>query len=144
VHTSSRMRRGALRDAAALPERCQMSERSRSIYDDMPFSQVLFRYLWPFWLFRNAATGDRYARAAAYRHNRMMRVHLPGYLMKWMCSSVLALVLTLMLDSLSTHSLARPDVFTLMAAAAGVVFACGVTVLFVTGYIYLYLARNEH
>ena len=121
-----------------------MTEHPGSIYDDMPFSQVLLRYLWPFWLFRNAATGDRHAQAAAYRHNRMMRVHLPGYLMKWVCSSVLTLALTLMLDSLSTHSLARPDVFTLMAAATAVIFACGVTVLFVTGYIYLYLAHNEH
>lgn len=120
-----------------------MTPRPVSIYDDMPFSQVLFRYLWPFWLLKNATTGDRHARAAAYRHNRTMRVHLPGYLLKWMCSSVLALALTLMLDSLSTHSLTRPDLFTLMAAAAAVMFACGVTVLFVTGYIYLYLARNE-
>ena len=31
-----------------------------SSYDDMPFSQILFRYLWPFWLFKNAASGDRY------------------------------------------------------------------------------------
>lgn len=53
-------------------------------YDDLPFSLVLFRYLWPFWLFKDASSGDRLARAAAYRHNRDMRVYLPGYLMKWM------------------------------------------------------------
>src|ERR1041384_8115223 len=55
-----------------------------SCYEDMPLSLVLFRYLWPFWLFKDASRGDRLARAAAYRHNRSMRIYLPGYLMKWM------------------------------------------------------------
>lgn len=113
-----------------------------SCYDDMPFSQVLFRYLWPFWLFRDAASGDRLVRAAAYRHNRDMRIYLPGYLMKWMCSSTLALGLTMGFESLSTRPAGAPDLFTLMAAGAGMMFACAVTVLFVTAYIYLYLSRH--
>ena len=113
-----------------------------SCYDNMPFSQVLFRYLWPFWLFRDATQGDRLTRAAAYRHNRDMRVYLPGYLMKWVCSSALTLGLTIALESLSADAGRTPDVFTFMAAGAGMIFACGVTVLFVTGYIYLYLSRN--
>jgi hypothetical protein len=113
-----------------------------SCYDDMPFSQVLFRYLWPFWLFRDATRGDRLARAAAYRHNRNMRVYLPGYLMKWICSSALTLGLTMALESQSSHPARVPDLFTLMAAGAGVMFACGITVFVVTAYIYLYLSRN--
>ena len=56
---------------------------------DPPLSQVLYRYVWPFWLLKDATRGDRYARAAAYRHNRDMRVHLPGYLMRWLLVSVL-------------------------------------------------------
>lgn len=113
-----------------------------SCYDDMPLSQILFRYLWPFWLFRDATRGDRFARAAAYRHNRAMRVYLPGYLMKWICSSALTLGLTIAFESLSSHPARVPDLFTLMAAAAGVMFACGITVFVVTAYIYLYLSRN--
>lgn len=35
------------------------------------------------------------------------------------------------------------DVFALMAAGWGVLFACSVSVLFVTAYIYVYLSRNE-
>jgi hypothetical protein len=112
-----------------------------SAYDDMPFAQVLFRYLWPFWLFQDASRGDRYARAAAYRHNRDMRVHLPGYLMRWMLSSVLALAVAAAFGSASTAG--ALDVFTLMAAGSGLVFACSVSVLFVTAYIYAYLSRNE-
>ena len=73
----------------------------RSCYDDMPFSLVLFRYLWPFWLFKDASRGDRDARAAAYRHNRNMRIYLPGYLMRWMFSAA-TFAVTAGFGSLST------------------------------------------
>ncbi|MGH8176829.1 MAG: hypothetical protein ACREV5_11265, partial [Steroidobacter sp.] len=46
-----------------------------SVCADMPLSQLLFRYIWPFWLFKDASRGDRTARAAAYRHNRSMRIY---------------------------------------------------------------------
>jgi hypothetical protein len=111
-----------------------------SLYDEMPFTQVLFRYLWPFWLFKDASRGDRWVRAAAYRHNREMRVYLPGYLLKWVLNCAFAYAITSGFESLSSaHSF---DIFTILAAGGGVVFACGVCVFFVTAYIYLYLGRN--
>ncbi|MBB6094366.1 hypothetical protein HNQ60_003247 [Povalibacter uvarum] len=108
-------------------------------YENMPLSLVLFRYLWPFWLFKNAATGDRLTRAAAYRHNRTMRVHLPGYLLKWLCNCALAFGLIMAFDSRTAHA---SGLLSVMAAGAGVMFACAVTVLFVTCYIYVYLSHN--
>jgi hypothetical protein len=121
-------------------EQCDRVVVQRSLYDEMSFTQVVFRYLWPFWLFKDASRGDRWVRAAAYRHNREMRVYLPGYLLKWLFNCALALAIAAGLDSLSaTHSL---DVFALLAAGCGIVFACGVCVLFLTAYIYLYLGRN--
>jgi len=111
-----------------------------SLYDEMPFFQILFRYLWPFWLFKDASRGDRWVRAANYRHNREMRVYLPGYLLKWAFNCALAYAITSGFDALSSaHTL---DIFTLLAAGCGVVFACGLCVLFVTAYIYVYLGRN--
>jgi hypothetical protein len=111
-----------------------------SLYEEMPFFQVLFRYLWPFWLFKDASRGDRWVRAAAYRHNREMRVYLPGYLLKWAFNCTLAYAVATRFDSLSSaHTL---DLFTLLAAGCGVVFACGLCVLFVTAYIYVYLGKN--
>jgi hypothetical protein len=118
------------------------SSAAVSYYDDMPFSLVLFRFLWPFWLFQDATRGDRYARAAAYRHNRDMRVYLPGYLMKWLLSCALGLALASGFDSLA-HSIGGTNVLTVIAAACAMFFACGVCVMFVTAYIYLYLARND-
>jgi hypothetical protein len=119
------------------------TEVPASPYEDMPLSRLLFRYLWPFWLFKNASCGDRYARSAAYRHNRSMRIYLPGYLMKWLCNCVLALALITLLDSPGSHSAGRPGLVTLLAAGAGVIFACAVTVLFMTGYIYVYLSSHD-
>ena len=114
-----------------------------SCYDDMPLSIVLFRFLWPFWLFRDATRGDRFARAAAYRHNRDMRVYLPGYLMKWVLSSTFVLALTSGVDSLARTFTPISTLLSLVSAAFAVVFACSLCVLFVTAYIYLYLSRNE-
>src|SRR5687768_13038669 len=96
-----------------------------SHYDDMPLSLVLFRYLWPFWLFKDASRGDRMTRAAAYRHNRSMRIYLPGYLIKWMLSCVTAFAITSGFGSLSTTYVATTqaasqprslDVFAIIAA----------------------------
>jgi len=109
----------------------------------MPFSLVLFRFLWPFWLFRDASRGDRMARAAAYRHNRDMRVYLPGYLMKWFLSSTFVLGLTSGIDSLARSFTPTPTILTLATAACAIAFACSLCVLLVTAYIYLYLSRNE-
>lgn len=114
-----------------------------SCYEDMPFSVVLFRFLWPFWLFRDATRGDRFARAAAYRHNRDMRVYLPGYLMKWLLSSTFVLALISGIDAVAPSFTPLSTALSLVSAAFAVVFACSVCVLFVTAYIYLYLSRNE-
>ena len=116
---------------------------ARTRYVDMPLSRVLFRYVWPFWLFKDATRGDRCARAAAYRHNRDMRVHLPGYLVRWLLVSAAMLAVASGFSTLSAPRAGAIDVFTLLAAGSGIAFACCVCMLFVTSYIYLYLSRHE-
>lgn len=118
---------------------------SDSGHDDPPLSLLLFRYLWPFWLFEDASRGDLLARAAAYRHNRNMRIHLPGYLLRWAYGSAAALAATSAFGSLSSAEAAPPslDIFAIIAAGWGVIFACSLCVLLVTGYIYLYLEHND-
>jgi hypothetical protein len=118
-----------------------------SHYDDMPFSLVVFRYLWPFWLFKDASRGDRLTRAAAYRHNRSMRIYLPGYLMKWVFSCLAAFASTAGFASLSAAQTVTPvrslDVFAIIAAGWGIIFTCSLCVLFITSYIYFYLSRHD-
>ena len=115
-----------------------------SPYADMPFCIVLFRFLWPFWLFQDASRGSRFDRAAAYRHNRDMRIYLPGYLLKWMLSSALTLSTTMGLDSLAAQTAATPNLWTWMAAGCGMMFACGICILILTTYIYIYLSRQAY
>ncbi len=110
-------------------------------FDELPLSSVLFRYLWPFWLFKDASRGDRWVRSANYQHNRGMRVFLPGYLLKWLISCALMLKLTAGFEALSSDSF---DVFLLLTAASGIALACGVCVLVIIGYVYLYLGYNQH
>jgi len=98
--------------------------------------------LWPFWLFKDATRGDRLARAAAYRHNRSMRMYLPGYMVRWVLSSALALAMTGAAGNLSSHA-SSLDVFVLLAAAGTIALAWSLCVLLVIGYIYLYLERHE-
>ena len=47
-------------------------------------------------------------------------------------------------SSMSTPQVAgSPDVFAIIAAGWGIIFACSVCVLFITSYIYFYLSRND-
>ena len=95
---------------AAMMTGCEKSAVARATthYENLTFLQLLFRYLWPFWLFKDASRGDRHARAAAYRHNRSMRAYLPGYLVKWVFGSLFAFALTAGFESLGDRSGARP------------------------------------
>lgn len=113
-------------------------------YDDMPLSLVLFRFFWPFWLFRHAGRGDRFVRAAAYRHNRSMRVYLPAYMMRWAVTSTFILAMTNGMDAAAKASFPPiSTVFTMFTALCGILLAGGICMMFVTAYVYLYLRRNE-
>jgi hypothetical protein len=111
--------------------------------DERPLSLLLFLLMWPFWLFRDASRGDRLTRAAAYRHNRDMRVHLPGYLIRWSFSAVLVFGLMAATESLAGSAASTSLLLMLVAVAFGVIFTGSLCVLFVTAYIYWYLSRNE-
>lgn len=108
-------------------------------------SGTLFKYLWPFWYFKDASRGDLYARAAAYRHNREMRVYLPGYLRRWSIGTVLTFAIARQLAAWSSSQASlMPDAFLIMAAAIGMLFATEVCLLLVTAYVYWYLSRHVY
>lgn len=131
---SAMPRRPAGTDAPVLPATApEAGERSLAL--------LLFLVMWPFWLFQDASRGDRLARAAAYRHNRAMRVHLPGYILRWTVGSGLVFGLMAAVESLAGVG-APSTLLMLLAVALGIVFAGCLCVLLVTGYLYLYLSRN--
>lgn len=108
------------------------------------FPTRLFKSLWPFYLFQDASRGDMYARAAAYRHNRRMRGNLPAYFMKWMAGSFIAWLSICGFDALAAPTVGgQMNVFVLMAAGCGIVFAYAVCVMVVTVSAYVYLSQHE-
>lgn len=115
---------------------------SHGNYDGWPLTAVLVRYIWPFWLFRDASCGDLLSRAAAYRHNRDMRVYLPGYMLKWLITIGITLEVAQALDSLSSSASDAPDAFLVLATLAAMLTVVEICLLLITAAIYLYL--NKH
>ena len=48
-----------------------------------PMWLLLYRFLWPFQYFRDVSRGSTLERQQNYRHNRAMRIFLPGFILKW-------------------------------------------------------------
>lgn len=48
-----------------------------------PLWQLLYRFFWPFVYFRDVTHGQCMERQQNYRHNRAMRIYLPGFAFKW-------------------------------------------------------------
>jgi len=103
---------------------------------------AVFRFLWPFWLFRDASRGDLFARAAAYRHNRSMRVHLPGYMLRWLLGCALVLALIRGVETLAA-SMGYSFLLSSIFAVFGVAFCCGMAFVLVLVYLYLLLSYYD-
>jgi hypothetical protein len=57
---------------------------------DIGFRTLLYRYFFFAWLFKDASSGNRLERAAAWRHNRQQARWLPTYMRRWLwCGLVL-------------------------------------------------------
>jgi drug/metabolite transporter (DMT)-like permease len=59
---------------------CRRNERE-------PLWRLWYRFLWPFIHFRDVTLGSPLERRQNYRYNRAMRIHLPGFALKWLLLS---------------------------------------------------------
>jgi hypothetical protein len=92
---------------------------------------------------KDVSRGTLEERAAAYRYNRSMRGSIFACMRRWVICCGVALLLTGLFDSQGTGPGTGLDVFELLAAACATFIAFGVCVLFVSAYVYVYLAHNE-
>jgi len=90
------------------------------------FAYQVYLYLWPFWLFRDANRGNLLERAAAYRHNRAQRMHLPGYALKW---GVLTIVQAGLLVGVEIGARVLGDLLLWVAAGLGTMVSISVVVI---------------
>jgi hypothetical protein len=104
--------------------------------------QELSRFFSPFHLMKDVSRGSREERAAAYRHNRSLRGELTACMTRWLLSCAVASGLTEIFDALGGSGTGL-DVFVVLAAACATFIACGVCVLFVSAYVYFYLAHER-
>lgn len=55
----------------------------------MPFRQLLYRYFFFSWLFKDVSRGNQFERMAAWRHNQAHARWLPTYMRRWLVFGVL-------------------------------------------------------
>jgi predicted metal-binding membrane protein len=55
----------------------------------MSFRQLLYRYFFFNWLFRDVSRGNQFERAAAWRHNQEQARWLPTYMKRWLVFGLL-------------------------------------------------------
>jgi hypothetical protein len=92
---------------------------------------------------QDVSCGTREQRIAAYRHNRRMRGQLQACMLRWTLVVAVAVLLTGGFDALGERAFGFDRVFGYLAAACAAVAACGICVLVLTAYVYLYLTRHE-
>lgn len=63
--------------------------------------RMWFRFFWPFRYFRDVTRGSQIERQLNYRHNRAMRVFLPGFVVKWVLLTALCFAVGGLFDQLA-------------------------------------------
>jgi hypothetical protein len=112
----------------------------------MRMLDTLLRWFSPFRLMKDVSRGTREERIAAYRYNRRQRGELTACMRRWAFVLAGAALLTEEFDALggggATAAL-MPRVFAYLAAACATFLVCGLCVLFITAYVYVYLTSHD-
>lgn len=100
--------------------------------------ESLLRWFSPFRLMKDVGRGTREERITAYRYNRRRRGELRACMARWAFLLAAAALLT---EGCGTQGL--PRVFVYLSAACATFLVCGLCVLFITAYVYVYLTSHE-
>jgi hypothetical protein len=112
----------------------------------MRILESLLHWFSPFRLMKDVSSGTREERIAAYRYNRRRRGELTACMRRWALLLAAAALLTQWFDALGgggAHAEGMPRVFAYLAAACATLLVCGLCVLFITAYVYVYLTSRE-
>jgi hypothetical protein len=110
----------------------------REVRSRLPLAQQVLIYLDPFALFKDASQGPERARERALSYNRAMRWMLVPYLRRWI---LIAASLALLISPAEAAA-AQQGLSAIPAAAVAVGCCIAVTVVAVTGAVYLLLGRK--
>ncbi len=112
----------------------------------MRMLESLLGWLSPFRLMKDVSCGTREERIAAYRYNRRKRGELTACMRRWVLVLATAALLTEWFGALGgagTHAGAAGNVWVYLAAACATVLVCGLCLLLITAYVYVYLTSHE-
>jgi len=112
----------------------------------MRMLESLLRWFSPFRLMKDSSCGTREERIAAYRYNRRRRGELTACMRRWAFVLAAAAALTEGFDALGgagAHGGTAASVFVYLAAACATLLVCGLCVLFITVYVYVYLTSHD-
>jgi uncharacterized membrane protein len=112
-------------------------------HPELSLVYLLFLYLWPFSIFKDATRGNLFERAAAYRYNREKRVYLPGYSFRWFILSVAFVLLTDAFQSASQQAESPGFILGGFCALSGLLLSMSICVLVLSSATYLYLSKVE-
>jgi hypothetical protein len=108
--------------------------------------ESLLGWFSPFRSMKDVSRGTREERIAAYRYNRRRRGELRSCMRRWAFMLAAAALLTEGLDTLGgagPHAEGLPRICAYLSAACATLLVCGLCVLLVTAYVYVYLTRHE-
>ncbi len=105
--------------------------------------QLLLKLFSPFQSMKDVSRGSFEERMAAYRHNRRLRGEVSACMRRWVISCSVAIVLTAFFDALGEGGTGPLSIYVLLAAACATFIACGICVLFVSAYVYVYLTHHD-
>ena len=111
----------------------------RDARSQLPLGRQILIYLDPFALFKDASCGPVRARQSALSYNRAMRWMLVAYMRRWLA---IALTLALLLAPAEAAA-AQQAMFAIPTAAIAVGCCIAVTVVAVTGAVYLLLGKRD-
>ena len=111
---------------------------------DPSLATLIFIYMWPFAILRDASRGSSWERAAAYRHNQEMCGHLMGYSQRWALVSAVLWVLTIGAQELATSVPVLGALLGGLSMATGLLLAFSACVLVLTGATYLHLRHVDY
>ena len=111
----------------------------------MRMLESLLRWFSPFGLMKDVSRGTREERIAAHRYNRRRRGELLSCMRRWGFVLAAAAALTEGFDTLGagSHAEGLPRLFVYLSAACATLLVCGLCVLLVTAYVYVYLTSHE-
>ncbi len=111
-----------------------MSAAAPHIPRRLSFRQLLYRYWFFDWLFKDVNRSTLMERAAAWRHNQEQARWLPLYLRRWAILTILSFAVGLLIE----HGLRAPVLLTVLYVNAifGLTFN-GVTSLLLLGFKFL-------